>query len=140
MADWIEITGSPEQIEEMRNAKDGFIFRDNFREWTVIYNKMNNLKPFLDNHKDGEYLICNPHPLAEMICQQARTGQPVWIKLSLQEFARVCRAIEYAIKVCFYTDENCEVTHPTGDIYIVKTSSPIWGFPGAQYSFTPFED
>lgn len=58
------------------------------------------------------YLICQPHPLADMICQWARTGQPVWIKIPSP--------------------------HKEDVLHTLCTNNPDWGFPGAEYSFTPF--
>jgi len=54
----------------------------------------------------------NPHPLADMICQWARTGQPVWFK----------------------DKENGKVTGPV-------TKGIDWDeLDFYEYSFTPFED
>ena len=96
MTKWKEYTGSDEQITEMRETTNGFILRYSTGVQTEIFKRIgnsyvgeyidsrrrllsgNNLKEVLTKNKITHYLICNPHPLAGMICQQARTGQPVW--------------------------------------------------------------
>ena len=84
----------------------------------------NNLKEVLTKHKITNYLICNPHPLADMICQQARTGQPVWVKSS--------RILSPSA-----THEFIEARL---DCSIYVTTKPCWDIPNAEYSFTPFEE
>lgn len=83
MSEWEEYTGSEEQIAELGNAKDGVCLRFEHSHKSFVYS----LKDI--SKTDGKvtlsntvthYLICNPRPLADMICQQARTGQPVWWK------------------------------------------------------------
>lgn len=141
MTDWVKYTASQEQIAEINDSilSNGYVVRNNHGSQSDVLKTPWHVT-FIGDNETKEYLICNPNPLADMICQWQRTGQPVWIKLSLLEFAKVCRDIEYAIKVLFYINENCEVLHPNSDIFIVKTNLPIWGLPGAQYSLTPFED
>lgn len=56
----------------------------------------------------------NPHPYADMICQQARTGQPVYIRHKGN------------VDINLYHRE--------------VTNTPNWNIPNAEYSFTQFED
>jgi len=142
MTEWVKYTGSPEQIDEMINAAHGFICKNEETEsgiLTIKYGQLfssmshypilnamwdGSLKRFMDNNNTTNYLTCNPHPLEDMICQQARTGQEVYIKVTKQcldkdryQFVEVC------------------IGH---SIYV--TTTPDWCIPGADYSFTPFEE
>src|SRR5574343_583568 len=86
MSEWVEYKGTDEQIEKMRNAEHGFIFRDdNGAESRGILDMSDHivrarLKEHLSTWNATHYLICNPHPLANMIERWAETGQPVWIR------------------------------------------------------------
>jgi len=74
--EWEVYTGSDEQIAEIDDAKNGFICKNDYGYiWDDVYIDWSKC-PIGATH----YLICNPHPLADMICQWARTGQPVWFK------------------------------------------------------------
>jgi len=122
MAEWKKYTGSYEQIEEMWNADDGYILRfsdkvnDRIRRakeaWLTLSDFSNHCKKVTNV---TNYLICNPHPLADMICQWARTGQPVYIRI----------------------DEHRLDGEWTGYQHY-STNTPDWNIPGAEYSFTPF--
>lgn len=74
MSEWKIYEGTDEQIEEMRNAEDGFIIRSRGIESKIMHkiDRRGLLVPC------DEYLICEEHPLADMIVRWARTGQPVW--------------------------------------------------------------
>jgi len=111
MIEWKEYTGSSDHIAEMKNSKDGYMLRKiNGKE---VFFLSVEFRPNLANVT--HYLICNPHPLADMICQQARTGQPVWIKVN---------------------KDSCG--NRVNVIYV--TTTPDWNIPNAEYSFTPFEE
>ena len=86
MAEWIKYDGSIIQIAEMRNCENGFILRssDHMYEHQIIYSDDD--FSCIDTFNVSNYLICNPHPLADMICQQAMTGQPVYVKKYLDSF------------------------------------------------------
>lgn len=126
MTECKEYTGSDDQIEEMWNAADGYILRfsdkvnDRIRKakeaWLTEQDFYNHCKKVKNV---THYLICNPHPNADMICKQALTGIQVYIKESRTK--------------CLCKEEFVE-----GDSY--ATTKPNWNIPGAQYSFTPFED
>ena len=118
--EWREYTGSDKQIDEMEESLGGYVllleaasgthqtkllYRD---DWTQF-----------DSERIIKYLICEPHPYADMICQQARTGQPVWVKTFVD---------------CSYAGL------PIKDTSITVTNTPDWNIPGAEYSFTQFED
>ncbi len=107
---WTEYTGSDEQIAEISSCKNGIVFKYEGGREIINYqfDESTNFILPLPTH----YLICNPHPLADMICKQAKTGQPVWIK------------------------QKCN-----GNLldYALGTTAPDWNIPNAEYSFTPFE-
>lgn len=139
MIEWIEYKGTDEQIDEMRNAEHGYVCRyASGRQGLVHKEKLGKmylcapeeLKILLDNMGFTHYLICNPHPLADMIERQARTGQPVWIRLRKP----------YSINIWEYKD------HPTTKLMVdgrgvyLITTTPDWNIPGAEYSFEPFEE
>jgi hypothetical protein len=120
--EWVAYTGSDEQIASMwensyllldksqvemackRGASD-WAYRSEFiRYCRITYSNISKI------------LICNPHPLADMICQWARTGQPVWVRYEMQ-WDRKDNTIE-----------------------IDETTTPNWNIPNAEYSFAPFKD
>jgi len=130
------------QIAEMRQSEHGFVARNTSSVSSIMSIKLNQLfisgqknpylpelfgnkvSEFLNYNNTTHYLICDPHPLEDMICQQARTGQEVYIKVTKQcldkdryQFVEVC------------------IGH---SIYV--TTTPDWCIPGADYSFTPFEE
>lgn len=114
---WTEYTGSDEQIAEIKNNKNGYIVRNlNPYDAFILSSRIRYaFELWGDSIVDFEYLICNPHPLADMICQQARTGQPVWVRYK--------REFEY----CVFMNET------------IKTTTPDWNILNAEYSFTEFE-
>lgn len=124
MSEWIKYTGSDEQIAKLSNAKYGVCLRFEHGHKSFVYS----LKDI--SKTDGKvtlsntvthYLICNPHPLADMICQQARTGQPVWVSYI----------------------KDLMVLRPGDKSWrkeIICTTTPDWNIPGAEYSFTEFKE
>ena len=104
MSEWIEYTGSDDQIEEMRNAEHGFIIRSRGIESKIVH-KID--RRGLLVHCD-EYLICEEHPLADMIERQCRTGQPVYLRVRLGNEWVNCKCPIYR---------------------------PDWNIPGAEYRF-----
>lgn len=151
MSEWKEYTGAPEQIDEMINAAHGFICKNEETEsgiLTIKYGQLfssmshypilnamwdGSLKRFMDNNNTTNYLTCNPHPLADMICQQARTGQDVFVHIAGTIYANYIahRAAQDMDYFHSYYNKKLEAT-----TYITK--KPNWHIPGAQYSFTRF--
>ena len=112
MTEWIEYTGSDEQIKELNSAinsnSNGVLLKLKDGTQTII-------RSHLYGYDFVAYLICNPHPLAGMICQQARTGQPVWLR----------KLFECGIEK---------------EWQMFVTTTPNWNIPGAEYSFTEFKE
>lgn len=112
MTEWKEYTGSDDQIAEIKANINGYIVRDalgmlSSRVRVAFDSDGVEILPF-------EYLICDPHPLVDMICQQARTGQPVWVR----------KLFECGIEK---------------EWQMFVTNTPDWNIPNAEYSFSLFE-
>lgn len=112
MSEWIEYKASDNQKTDLINSGNGYLLK--------INNKMSS-RHFM--HDDFEsfnqsaithYFICTPpHPLADMICQWASTGQTVYVKY-------------------FAKNKNRTIVY--------ETCAPDWNTPNAHFSFVPFED
>lgn len=113
MSEWKKYTGSDKQIAEMCGADNGWIVMFYDSTQSEIHNGYPGKN--VNMHAIKGYLLCNPHPLADMICQQARTGQPVWIKVDR---------------------DSCG--NKINMIYV--TTTPDWNIPNAEYSFTEFKE
>lgn len=86
MPEWKEYTGSDEQIEEMNNSEHGFVMRFSDGTEVPVFHH-GNPRIF-----EGitHYLVCEPHPLADMITRWAQTGQPVYWRNKENGGAGVC--------------------------------------------------
>lgn len=134
--EWIEYTGSDEQIEEMWNAEHGYAVISNGVIKTKKANQVWQSKDAFFVHAKSavnrvtSYLICQPHPYADLIKIWADTGCPVWVRPTKP----------YEFKISDY--EN----HPTTSLMVdgkgvyLITTKPDWNIPGAEYRLTPFED
>ena len=136
--EWIEYTGGDEQLTELLTTDSKFMI-DN--EWSVFHkptrlnlpvteDNLNWLAGLLCDTKVKKYLICQPHPYADLIKIWADTGCPVWVRPTKP----------YEFKISDY------LNHPTTrlmvdgkGVYLI-TTTPYWNIPGAEYSLTPFED
>ena len=123
MAKWIEYTGSDEQLKELLTTKSKFMV-DN--KWSVFHkpttlnmpateDNLNWLASLLRDTKVKRYLICQPHPYADLIKIWADTGCPVWVKRPIA-----------VLRI--------------GEPIVFKTTNPDLNIPGAEYRLTPFED
>lgn len=113
MSEWKEWKGTDEQIAEIRESKHGFILKDFKGQETDIHVEY---CEYGLSDKYTHYLLCNPHTLADMIIRQSQTGQPVWVRYTLEWDRR----------------------SDTVESYV--TTTPDWNIPNAEYSFTQFED
>lgn len=75
---WIEYRGSREQIDEMGNSENGFLLQSSDGRYN---DRMLFSLESINFNDVTHYLICKPHPLIDMICQWALTGQPVYYQL-----------------------------------------------------------
>ena len=113
-AQWVKFDGSDEQIAGMKDAEHGFIAKNITSQSSIMsvkFNQLfihrqkapylpelfgNKLENFLTYNNTVEYLICDPHPSADMICKWARTGQPVWYRaLDYKSFTGQCLNDEF---------------------------------------------
>ena len=115
MSEWIKYDGSDKQIEEINNARYGILAKNNFNYiWPDTYE-------YFDFAPIGatEYLICQPHPYADLIKIWADTGCPV--------------LVQHEVTKQFQG-------YSMSEMRIYETNTPDWNIPGAEYRLTPFED
>lgn len=129
MSEWKKYEGTDEQIAEMLDAEHGFTYLDKYQaEGSIMrfadFFDKTHLRNHLETWEVTHYLICNPHPLADMIAWQCGTGQPVWIKICNYDWKSL--GMEYQ---CSWDND---------DFTIFETTKPNWNIPGAEYRFTPF--
>ena len=93
--EWVEYDGSEGQIEEIKSASNGVIFEyvGSFGIDTSVF-KYAKDKYHIDNRLENKaiakYLICQPHPYADLIKIWADTGCPVWYKHKLVAASGEC--------------------------------------------------
>jgi len=117
--EWIEYIGSDDQIRDILGSKADVLFR--------YSNGVHRLRSsmFTGDWKHRtltHYLICQPHPYADLIKIWADTGCPVWIKIPT-----ISVRTDTGAKTDLYFRSEC-------------TTKPNWNIPGAEYRLTPFED
>ena len=134
--EWIEYTGSDEQLKELLTTKSKFMV-DN--KWSVFHkpttlnmpateDNLNWLAALLRDTKVKNYLICQPHPYADLIKIWADTGCPVWVKVTKRnDWVRYIDGVYYKPRAMVHE-------------YLEPTTKPDWNIPGAEYRLTPFED
>ena len=110
----LETANGDEVLELIHLFQYGYIVRyDNGEESTILHDDAITTTCFRiasgKNYHVTDYLICNPHPMLDMIIRWADTGQPVWI--------RPKDRLERPIK---------------------RTRNIPWDYVGYEYSFTPF--
>ena len=109
--EWIKYDGSDEQIRDILGSKADVLFR--------YSNGVHRLRSsmFTGDWKHRtltHYLICQPHPYADLIDIWRLSGCPVWVRYR-------------------------NALSPKNFI-VEETNKPDWNIPGAEYSLTPFED
>lgn len=126
--EWIEYTGSDEQIDEIANAEYGWIVRWMDGCESHQYYASDSVQ-FAEDQcgKFTHYLICQPHPYADMIIRQAQTGQPVWIRIKG----------DLPMNTLHEDDLVDMLTHK--NTVVITTNKPNWHIPGAKYRLSPFE-
>lgn len=127
MSEWIEYTGSDEQIAEMQDAVENGFMLNSTKAAGVFkggdFMSSSHLFGYLEYCEATHYLICEPHPHADIIKIWADTGCPVWVK------HRVISIIPDPMTGYFRSE-----------LRVDKTTKPDWNTPGAEYRLTPFED
>lgn len=121
MSEWKLYYGSDEQIAELENAANGWVLKYSIGGQTdVMYGNPIRQIEFSEHTIQPpftHYLICNPHPLRDMIKRWSDTGQEVWVRYDV-----------HRIDGEFICHQN----------YV--TTTPDWNIPNAEYSFSPFEE
>ena len=114
MSKWIEYTGSDEQIQELANARTGFIVRWADGKLSYPYSMQYTVQEIEEAWgKFTHYLICQPHPYADLIKIWADTGCPVYIKPKTPGI--LCGSVVHGSRV-------------------------DWNHDDFEFSLTPFED
>ena len=123
--EWIKYDGSDEQIRDILSSKADVLFR--------YSNGVHRLRSsmFTGDWKHRtltHYLICQPHPYADLIKIWADTGCPVWVKVTKRnDWVRYIDGVYYKPRAMVHE-------------YLEPTTKPDWNIPGAEYRLTPFED
>lgn len=124
MCAWKKYTGSDEQIYEIQNADHGFILQIvdvseicSMEQTGILHYEDGMLEQLQEDNTIMSYLICKPHPLTDMICQQSKTGHPVWVTVR-----------------CF-DKKSREVIEDT-----YMTYEPDWHIFGAEYRLMQFKE
>ena len=131
MSEWQTFTGAPEQFLALSEARYGVIVKGMTE--SVPMADLQELTAYFRKHGTFEFLICKPNPLEDMICQQARTGQEVWV-LEPVVFAD---DISVRVIVELMHRENVGTAITENGIFCqYSTHTPYWHIPGTQYSFT----
>ena len=141
MSEWIEYTGSDEQIQSLIAARHGFLIDADVLCYSGIWNKFGEegqrwwYTKFVSDVKRQaldvdikKYLICQPHLHADLIKIWADTGCPVWVKVTKRnDWVRYIDGVYYKPRAMVHE-------------YLEPTTKPDWNIPGAEYRLTPFED
>ena len=132
--EWIEYTGSDKQIKEMllaANRHGVMIIHHNGELCPGIFTDSNELAQHLDKRTKYPikmFLLCQPHPYADLIDVWRLSGCPVWVIIEGS-------ANNLNLASMGYTEYKW-----TGKYSIFVTTKPDWNIPGAEYRLTPFED
>ena len=128
--EWIEYTGSDEQIAEINDSvlMHGFILRNKYGSISPVMKQPWHVT-LIGDKDTTHYLIRQPHPYADLIKIWADTGCPVWVRPTKP----------YEFEISDY--ENHPTTKLMVDhkgVYLI-TTAPDWNIPG-EYRLTPFND
>ena len=130
MAKWIEYTGSDEQIRELKANTHGYMVRNIPPITGFILSPRIRYAFELSGISEVkfEYLICEPHPYADIIKIWADTGCEVWIKPHKP----------YSFKISDYENNPYAKLLVNEAGVIIVTTKPDWNM-NAEYRLTPFE-
>ena len=122
MSKWVQFTGGDEQIAELENNKNGYIVRgENLSERIRVVFDTEGIEilPF-------KYWLIPDDPLREMKIRQSQTGQPVWIKMESSTYWVIAM-------------RGFDLIYQDHVVSVIKSITPDWNIPNAEYSFTEFE-
>lgn len=118
--EWVAYTGSDEQIAEIYNAENGVLYRLKDGKESEPYYHITSME-FI------HYWIIPDDPLREMKIRWAQTGQPVWVKMKSSTYWIIAM-------------RGFDLIYQDHVVSVIKSTTPDWNIPGAEYSFTPFEE
>ena len=127
MAKWIEYTGSDEQFLEIVNYENNVLLE--FKHGVKRFRSDFMPGDFINGGNLVRYLICEPHPYADIIKIWADTGCEVWIKPHKP----------YSFKISDYENNPYAKLLVNEAGVIIVTTKPDWNM-NAEYSLTPFDD
>ena len=109
---WIKYDGSDKQIAEINDSvmRHGFILRNKYGSISPVIKQPWHVT-LIGDRDTTHYLICQPHPYADVIKIWADTGCPVYAKHR-------------------ETGQKCALQGPRID----------WNYEEWEFSLTPFED
>lgn len=136
MSEWQTFTGSPEQFLALSEARRGVIVKGMCEP--VPMTDLQELTAYFRKHGTFEFLICNPNPLEDMICQQARTGQPVYV-LEPTILSNPAPGIDFSVHQT-HSNKGKLAIRKDGYWLSYATEKPNWYIPGAKYRLTPFDE
>ena len=134
MAKWVEYTGSDEQIREIKANTHGYMVRNIPPITGFILSPRIRYAFELSGISEVkfEYLICQPHPHADIIKIWADTGCEVWVRLLPHGLVLLptgsYKIVSSKVNKGIYTEHT------------ITTNTPYLDIPGAEYRLTPFED
>ena len=144
MSEWKKYTSSDEQIAEISSSKNGFVCRNNETDsgiLTIKYGQLfsdkseypilnamwsGSLKRFVETNNTTHYWIIPDDPLREMKVRWAQTGQLVWIKMESSTYWVIAM-------------RGFDLIYQDDVVSVIKSITPDWNIPNAEYSFTEFE-
>ena len=127
--EWIKYDGSDKQIAEINDSvlRHGFILRNRYGSISPVMKQPWHVA-LIGDKDTTHYLICKPHPYADLIKIWADTGCPVWVKVTKRnDWVRYIDGVYYKPRAMVHE-------------YLEPTTKPDWNIPGAEYRLTPFED
>lgn len=123
MAEWKEYNGSDGQIAELKNTKHGYVVRRESGEEVCFLSI-----EYKCRYEDVvSYWIIPDDPLREMKIRQAVTGQPVWVKMKSSTYWVIAM-------------RGFDLIYQDHVVSVIKSTTPDWNIPNAEYSFTAFEE
>lgn len=125
---WIKYDGSDKQIAEINDSvmRHGFILRNKYGSISPVIKQPWHVT-LIGDRDTTHYLICRPHPYADLIDIWRLSGCRVYVRITEYELHKHgCR--EY------------QVTYTSNGDTVLVTCKPDWNIPGAEYRLTPFED
>lgn len=134
MSDWISYDNTQQQIDEINKStlSHGYALRYSngymtCKLHTIISLPLDDKVQGVSGHLPSHYLICDPHPIINVMYQQATLGCPVYLKSP------------WSLHNMLPTQDNYECIGTTSTMFLFKSYKPDWYLPNTTYSLNPFE-